>query len=219
MNGPHDMGGMQCYGPVNPEVDEPLFHGDWEKRAMAMTVAMGFTGMWNIDASRFKRESLPPVQYLASSYYQIWLAALENLMVERGMVTMGELSSGRLEVPPVATNRTVPDAAAVVAGLAKGGPTSREIGVQPKYSIGDEVRTSALHPDHHTRMPRYARGKNGRITHINGVHVYPDSNAKGEGENPQWLYTVEFAAKELFGTGSHTVRIDCFEPYLQGTEK
>ena len=201
MNGPHDMGGMQCFGPVLPEVDEPLFHGEWEKKAMALTVGMGFTGMWNIDASRFARESLPPVQYLSSSYYQIWLSALEKLMLEREMVTGEELETGKMRVPPVPVKRDVPDRKAIVAGLLKGGPTAREAVSAAAFSIGDRVRTMLEHPAGHTRLPRYARGKMGVIVHVNGAHVFPDSNAKGEGENPQWLYTVEFSARELFGVG------------------
>ena len=118
MNGPHDMGGMQCYGPVEPEADEPVFHGEWEKRALAITVAMGGTGMWNLDQSRFARESLPPVQYLSSSYYQIWLAGLESLMKARGMVTGSELDGGRLDIPPVETKRPAADRAVMKTILA-----------------------------------------------------------------------------------------------------
>jgi nitrile hydratase len=214
MNGPHDMGGMQCYGPVNPEVNEPLFHGDWEKKAMALTVAMGFTGMWNIDASRFKRESLPPVQYLSSSYYEIWLSALEQLMLERKMVSEEEIKTGKSMALPVKTNREAPGREAIAKGLLIGGPTSRDVNTQPKFGIGDSVKTIDGNSKTHTRLPRYARGKNGTIIHVNGAHVFPDSNAKGEGENPQWLYTVEFFAKELFGSGTHKVTVDCWEPYL-----
>lgn len=215
MNGPHDMGGMQCFGPVVPEADEPLFHGEWEKKAMALTVAMGFTGMWNIDQSRFARESLPPVQYLSSTYYQIWLSALENLMLERGMVTADELAEGKLHVPAVETKRTVPDRAAMRAGLARGGPTERVANSKPRFAIGDRVMTLNLNPAGHTRLPRYARGKTGMIAQVNGCHAFPDSNAAGGGENPQWLYTVVFSAQELFGQGRHEVTIDCFEPYLE----
>lgn len=214
MNGPHDMGGMQCYGPVNPEIAEPLFHGEWEKKAMALTVGMGFTGMWNIDASRFARESLPPQQYLSSTYYQIWLAALEKLMLERGMVTSEELTTGHMQVPPVETNRQPPDREGMRVGLAKGGPTEREVSVSPQFEIGEDVEALNINPPTHTRLPRYARGKRGRVLHINGAHVFPDTNSKGEGEYPTFLYTVEFSAAELFGSGVHSVTLDLWEPYL-----
>ncbi|MDH5338185.1 MAG: nitrile hydratase subunit beta, partial [Rubrivivax sp.] len=82
MNGVHDMGGLQGFGPVQPEADEPLFHAAWERRALGLTLAIGASGQWNIDQARHARESLPPAQYLSSSYYQIWLAALERLMLE-----------------------------------------------------------------------------------------------------------------------------------------
>jgi nitrile hydratase len=215
MNGPHDMGGMQCYGPVKPEVDEPVFHSDWEKTALALTVGMGFTGMWSIDASRFARESLPPRQYVSSSYYQIWLAGLEKLVLERGMVSEAELESGKVEQPPITTARFALDRAGMKAGLAAGGPSLREINGIPAFAAGDRVRTRNLNPPTHVRLPRYARAKTGRVLHCNGAHVFPDSNATGEGENPSWLYTVEFSAQELFGSGSHSVALDLWEPYLE----
>jgi len=215
MNGPHDMGGMQCYGAINAEADEPVFHGEWEKKALALTVGMGFTGMWNIDASRFARESLPPQQYLTSSYYQIWLAGLEKLMLERGMVVEGELKSGVQSVPSVQLNREPPaDRSAMRVSLAAGGPSARASNEKPRFAIGDVVLTSTLNPPTHTRLPRYARGKVGKILHLNGAHVFPDTNSKGEGEQPCHLYTVEFSAKELFGEGRHFVTLDLWEPYL-----
>ncbi len=94
MNGPHDMGGMQCFGPVLPEQNEPLFHASWEGKALALTVAMGASGAWNIDQSRSTRESLPPATYLGSSYYEIWIRGLEQLMLSRDLVTQAELTSG-----------------------------------------------------------------------------------------------------------------------------
>ena len=215
MNGPHDMGGMQCYGPVMREADEPLFHGEWEKRALAITVAMGGTGMWNLDQSRFARESLPPITYLSSTYYQIWLAALESLMKARGMVNDAELASGRLEIPAVETKRAAPHRAGMKAALAAGGPVSREASVDPAFKPGDAIITRNTHPAGHTRLPRYARGKPGVIAAVQGFHVFPDSNAGGQGEDPHWLYSVAFRAEDLFGSGSHEVLIDCWEPYLE----
>ena len=82
MDGAHDMGGVKWSGPVVPEPDEPVFHAEWERRAFAITMAMGMPGGWNIDMSRFAREDRPPEDYLSKSYYQIWLAGLERLMLE-----------------------------------------------------------------------------------------------------------------------------------------
>jgi len=217
MNGPHDMGGMQCYGAVTSEKDEPVFHGDWEKRALAMTVGMGFAGQWNLDISRFARESLPPEFYLSKSYYQIWIHGLQNLMLERGMVTENELATGKMEAHPLDVKRVV-SGEEMPAALAAGGPVARDPQGPPSFSVGDQVKTINAHPQGHTRLPRYARGKSGQIIAIHGCHVFPDSNARGEGENPQWLYAVQFDAQALFGLdveAGNTVVVDCWEPYFE----
>ena len=217
MNGPHDMGGLQCFGPVVPEPNEPVFHADWEKRALAMTVGMGFAGQWNLDISRHARESLPPDFYLTKSYYQIWIAGLENLMLARGMVTESELRSGNLECKPVEVARVVLSDE-MPAALEAGGPVDREPQIDPGFSVGDRVRTLNLNPQGHTRLPRYARRAVGVIAGIQGFHVFPDSNAAGEGENPQWVYSVAFESTELFGPDAesgNTIMIDCWGPYLE----
>ncbi|MEO1067320.1 MAG: nitrile hydratase subunit beta, partial [Pseudomonadota bacterium] len=102
MNSGHDLGGMQGFGPVTSEPEKPVFHADWEKKALALTLAMAASGKWNLDKSRHARESLPPPQYLSSSYYQIWLAALEKLMVQEGLVTREEIETGTMTTPPIA---------------------------------------------------------------------------------------------------------------------
>lgn len=217
MNGPHDMGGMQCYGPVEPEKDEPVFHGDWEKRALAITVGMGFAGKWNLDISRFARESLPPDFYLTKTYYQIWLAGLQKLMLERDMITPTELKSGKLEIPGVEVARVV-SAEEMPAALAAGAPVSRDAMLEPGFAIGEKVRAININPQGHTRLPRYVRGKIGEIASVQGCHVFPDSNAKSEGENPQWLYSVAFEGQELFGIDAeegNTIMVDCWGSYLE----
>ena len=102
MNTVHDLGGMQNFGPVAAEANEPAFHHEWERRAFGMTVAMGGARLWNLDQSRFARESIPPAVYLASSYYKIWIEGLTRLLVQRGLVTAQELAQGRSCVPAVA---------------------------------------------------------------------------------------------------------------------
>ena len=217
MNGPQDMGGLQGYGPVEPERDEPVFHAEWEKAALALTVAMGFMGVWNIDMSRKARESLPPADYLSWSYYRIWLTALENMLVEQDLVARSEIASGKSDHEP-ASLKPAPGPQSVPDILLKGGPTEREPAGPALFKTGDQVRTRNINPPGHTRLPRYARAKRGEIVRINGCHVFPDSNAAGEGENPQWLYTVRFAATELWGEDaqfSGSVNVDCWEPYLE----
>lgn len=217
MNGPHDMGGMQCYGAVDPEKDEPIFHDDWEKRALAMTVGMGFAGKWNLDISRFVRESLPADFYLTKSYYQIWIAGLQKLMLERGMITENELQSGQLEVPGVEVKRVVSEEE-MPSALAAGGPVDRDAILEPGFAASERVRALNINPQGHTRLPRYVRGKVGEIVSVQGCHVFPDSNAKSQGENPEWLYSVAFQSQELFGPDAeegNVVMLDCWGAYLE----
>lgn len=215
MNGPQDLGGQHGFGPVMPEQDEPWFHDEWERRAFALTIALGATGAWNLDASRHARESMPPAEYLSSGYYRIWFEGIVRLMRERGMVDDAELADGRMRVPPVALPRRL-EAAAVPAVLAKGAGTERPAAAPARFAPGDAVRTIVMNPVAHTRLPRYARGRVGTVVSVHGAHVYPDTHARGEGEQPQWLYTVRFDARELWGadTTASAVCVDCWEPYL-----
>ena len=211
------MGAMQCYGPVAAEPNEPLFHAEWEKRALALTVAMGATGLWNIDLSRSAREKLPPATYLAASYYEIWIRALEVLLAERGIAVPGLKVAGLNATGLPAKPLLVPDAKVMAGLLAKGSSVAREAAAPARFKTGDQVRTQLSSPQTHTRLPRYIRGKSGTIVAVPGCHVFADAQAAGLGEDPQWLYTVRFAASELFGGAAehgHFVHVDCFEPYL-----
>lgn len=199
MNGPHDMGGLQSFGPVVAEKDEPVFHHEWERRALGLVVAMGATGAWNLDMSRQARESIPPAKYLASSYYKIWIEGLLRLIDQRDLKGVRPLA-----------------AADVAARLSRRVPTSREVSTQPRFKLGEAVRTRNLNPASHTRLPRYCRDKPGTIARVHGAHVFPDSNALGKGEDPQWLYSVRFEARDLWGadTTATVVYVDLWEPYL-----
>jgi len=216
MDGAHDMGGVAWSGPVVPEPNEPMFHAEWERRAFAITMAMGMPGGWNIDMSRFARENRPPEEYLSKSYYQIWLAGLERLMLERGLIAKDEIEAAKPLHPtkPVAKTLTPTDVAAV---LHRGGPTEREASSPALFAVGDRVRTRMIHPQTHTRLPRYVRGHVGTVEMLHGVHVFPDSNSLGH-ENPQWLYTVTFDGRELWGAeGDASVKtsVDAWESYLE----
>ena len=217
MNGPHDLGGAQGFGPIASEPDEPVFHADWERRALALSLAMNGTGAWNIDMVRHARERIPPADYLASTYYEIWLKGLERLLVEHGLVTRVELSAGHSAAPPAPLPRK-PNAETVPAILAKGSSAERPAAAPALYKVGDRVRAKMMNPAGHTRLPRYARGRTGRIERLHGVHVFPDSNAAGRGEDPHWLYSVAFDAREVFGPEARAgddIRIDLWEPYLE----
>ena len=221
MNGVHDMGGQQGFGPVLLEDNEPLFHAAWESRAMAVTVAMGASGQWNIDLSRSARESLPPAIYLSSTYYEIWIRALEKLMLERGMVTPSELASGQMQetASPVAR---VLRADTVDAALAAGTPTLRCASSPARFAVGQRVRARNIHPQGHTRLPRYVRGHTGTVVHVHGAHVYPDRHVSQTlppfDNHAEWLYTVVFDGTELWGEAADPkvqVSVDAWQPYLE----
>ncbi len=217
MNGAHDLGGMHGFGPVEPEPDEPVFHANWEKRAFALTLAMATPGSWNIDMSRFARENRPPAEYLAMSYYQIWFAALETMLKQRALVADDEILAGHSLHAPKKVPRTL-SPSDVAQVLYRGGPTERETNAKAAFKAGDKVRAKTINPLTHTRLPRYVRGHVGTIEHVIGCHVFPDSNALGAGENPQWLYTVRFDGRELWGADADptvSVSVDAWEPYLE----
>lgn len=218
MNGAQDLGGMMGFGPVNPEQDEPVFHAQWEKRALAVTLATGALGEWNIDVSRHARETLPPPEYLTSSYYAIWAKGLMKLLDQRGIVSAEELAAEKALAAPKPTRRPPMRAEDVAPTLARGGPCRREETTPALFKVGDRVRARNIHPRGHTRLPRYARGKAGTVEIVHGVFVFPDSNAHGEGEDPRWLYTVVFDGRDLWGADGDAamrVSIDAFEPYLE----
>lgn len=220
MNGPHDLGGQMGFGPVAPETDEPIFHAPWESRALALTLAAGSLGHWNIDRSRHARESLPSSVYFSSSYYEIWTRGLEVLLDEAGLVGVDEIAASRSLRDPAPTNRPTLAAERVAPTIAAGSPYTRASSTAPAFVEGQRVRTINDHPTGHTRLPRYARGRVGTVESVNGSFVFPDTNAATNvagDPDPQWCYTVVFDAAELWGRSADprsTVSIDAFEPYL-----
>ncbi len=217
MNGAADMGGMHGFGPIGIEANEPVFHAEWEKKAFALNMAIGVANIWNLDAFRFARESLPPSQYLNLSYYGLWVVTLENMMLDYGVATREEIKSGHAQAPVKKSKRTI--AAADVANMVRcGSPYNRPAPGPALFNIGDRVRARNIHPKTHTRLPRYVRGHAGEVTRIVGCHVFPDSNAINAGEDPHWLYTVRFDGRELWGENSDPavrVSIEAWEPYLE----
>jgi nitrile hydratase beta subunit len=201
-----DLGGQDVPDPIVQEPEGEYFHAPWEPRVMALVVAMGPTGMSNIDMNRAARETLP--NYRDLSYYEIWLAALEKLALQKGVLS---------DTPP--PPKQVLRAETAIATIKKGFRASRPATHLARFSIGDWVRTAAVQPDHHTRLPAYARGKVGVLERVHGVHVFPDTNSRGLSESPQWLYTVTFDAQELWGESARSpnsrISVDAFEPYLE----
>lgn len=210
------MGGMHGFGPILQEENEPVFHAPWEGRVLAMHRAMGYTRAWGLDDSRYAQEQLPPVAYLSATYYQRWTLGMLHNLKRLGIVNDEEVASGHALKPAPAPQRVMH--VADVANAFVRGKASRPTDTEPIYRVGDAVRTINTNPKTHTRLPRYARGCVGVIEAVHGCHVFPDSVASGTGENPQWLYTVVFSARTLFGDAAdpmHKVSIEAFEPYLE----
>jgi len=217
MNGVHDMGGMHGMGPVQPEKNEPVFHAPWEARTFALSLAAGAWRRWNIDAWRHEIELIPPADYLSMSYYERWYARLVELLTKTRLVSREEIGSG--DPAPGAPKSTPPLAADQVPKiLSAGAPASRQIDASPRFQLGQRVRSRNVHPAGHTRLPRYARGKVGTVDRHRGAFVFPDTNAHFLGENPQHVYSIRFAAQELWGREASprdTVYLDMWDDYLE----
>ena len=219
MDGIHDMGGMQGWGTVAIDPDEPVFREGWHGRAFAMgAMSMGLSGT-NLDAFRHGLERLHPDEYLGDGYYGRWLACAETLLVDSGVLPPGaveararNLMGESVEEPAeVEENKPV---------YERGGPGSlREIDDPAAFSPGDRVRAKDMRTGGHTRLPAYVRGRSGTVYALRPSALLPDTNAHFAGENPQHVYTVEFDSTELWGPGAEAakLRIDLFESYLEAT--
>ena len=218
----HDMGGRLGDGPI-PEIDmKNLFHADWEKRALALTLAAGALGKWNIDASRHSRELLSAEDYTRFSYFEKWVAALTDLLVQTDCLTEDDLRQTAPQ-PRATLSDSALRAEAVASAMSKTTPYTRDSGPAPLFAIGDMVQTAdhnpnPIKPDGHTRLPQYAMGRVGRIVQLHGNHVLPDTNAHFAGENPEPLYAVKFDARTLWGdtaeAGGDSMVLDLWQSYL-----
>ena len=217
MNGAHDMGGQQNMGPVEYEKDEPVFHATWEARIYALTRAMRAWGRWNLEANRHALELMDPIDYLRMSYYERWVHRLTEQVVQYGFVSKEELDSGKTAhgsttfSPPftIATSER---------WLSRGVSSSEDLGVRPRFTLHQRVRARDINPIGHTRLPRYVRGRIGIIVRDHGVYAFPDSNAHFQGEKRQHVYSVRFAASDLWGDAASprdSVHLDLWDDYLE----
>jgi nitrile hydratase beta subunit len=217
VNGVHDMGGMHGMGSLDYERDEPVFHARWEGRVYAMVRAMRAWHLWTLDADRHAIETLPPHEYLAKSYYERWLAALEKQLAAHGLASPAEIEAG---TPSPGSRRFSPPLTAAMTDrfVNRGLPSAQEPAVRARFQVGDRVRARLMNPTGHTRLPRYARGKSGAIVRDHGVYAFPDTAAHGRGDARQHLYSVRFAACELWGSEAaerDSVHIDMWDDYLE----
>jgi nitrile hydratase beta subunit len=217
VNGIHDMGGMHGMGPIQHEKNEPVFHEQWEGRAFGLSFAMDSFNKWTLDAFRHQIELIPPAEYLRIRYYEKWITAYIELMVKAGLVSRAEVESG---IPAPGSPGIGPalTAAEVPTMIASGAPASRDVPVAIRFHAGQRVRARNMHPVGHTRLPRYVRGKVGTVEREHGVFVFPDTNAHSRGEKPQHLYSVRFAARELWGAQADprdAVYVDLWDDHLE----
>jgi nitrile hydratase beta subunit len=217
VNGVHDCGGMEGLGRISIEAHEPVFHAEWERRVFGLLWAAGFNGFWNLDEFRYAIERMSAEEYLGTPYYEHWLHGLETLLIEKGVVSRDALLAARHREPniPAASNAPM-TLQAVAALIASGGSAKKEIGAAPRFHAGDRVRSKNNHPHGHTRLPGYARGKAGVIERDHGIFPFNDSNAHGK-ENPQHVYLVRFAARELWGetaSDKDSLFLDLWEEHL-----
>ena len=226
MNGVHDMGGMHGFGPIDIEVDEPIFHDEWEGRVYGMVTSIREEhDVYGPYGSRHYIENIPPAQYLASSYYEKWMLALETALVSKGLLTTEELDARtrQLSGDPSAevARRDDPDLAERVRQrVYKPQPLEQRASTEPLFSVGDEIVVRNIHPVGHTRLPRYVRGKRGVIARIYGAQGFQDEPTVAD-SSPQHVYSVVFEASELWGGNAEPnqlLYIDMWECWMESAD-
>jgi nitrile hydratase len=207
MDGIHDLGGLEGFGPVEIEPDEPVFHEDWERRTFRVSRAAGHALRYSGGAFRHSIERMDPGHYLTSSYYEHWLTGISTLIVEAGLVSAEELdrrAGGRFPL-------SRPDRGTVPASPE---PDQRE----GRFAVGARVRVREWHPPGHTRAPRYVQGKEGVVVRVDGAHNVPDVEAHSDRRVLEPTYSVRFTARELWGEGGadgEVVHVDLWDRYLE----
>lgn len=219
MQGPHDVGGRRGFGPIPHRRSEPAFHHYWEGRAFAIGCLAPVIAGSNIDAFRHAIERLSAVDYLTSSYHGRWTNASAALLVEAGVVDRSQLDE-RVRAAgagPLASPSPNPDRHRRPQPPSQRG-FARPIERARAFAPGDHVRVRADDPPGHTRVAGYLRGRCGVVVELRPACVWPDRNAHGAGEDPQWLYAVRFPGDELWGADAEpatSVTVDLFEPHLE----
>ena len=216
MDGVHDLGGRQGFGPVAVDEREEPFHSDWEARMWGIARALRRPPGWTIDWWRHGRELIDPADYLTRPYYDQWMQTYAALLVDSGVATVAEIAAGSAQAPvldlgaPMAPE-AVRAATAVVVRF------DRENADAPAFAVGDRVRAKAMGAEGHTRLPGYVRGRLGVVEAYRGAHLLPDAGARGE-ERAEPLYSVAFEAAMLWpeaGGRRDRVYLDLWESYLE----
>jgi nitrile hydratase subunit beta len=213
MNGVHDLGGMHGMGPIPIEKNEPAFHEPWERQMFGLMLGALFKLDLNGDEFRSTIEHLPPADYLGFRYFERWIPVLGTMLVKRGVITEAELASGRAQGG--ARWKPATDKPSQPSGRT---PPAKREGAPARFTAGQRVRARNMHPVTHTRLPRYVRGRIGTVLRDYGISTFPDTNALDAGEKPQHVYSVRFAARELWGDQASprdSVHLDLWDDYLE----
>jgi nitrile hydratase beta subunit len=227
MNGVHDLGGTEGLGRVAPtrEGEEPPFYAEWERAVFSMLVPSLLAGI-NLDEFRHGIERMHPAEYLSSRYYEHWLHTMEKNLIEKGVIDPKELEEKvryYRENPdaPLPDRQNPEQTKTLLEVMHAGASTKLPTDGQPQFKPGQPVRVKNYHPSGHTRLARYLRGKHGVVDRVYDSFVFPDTNSKGEGQNPQYVYSVRFDAQEVWGPETsepnETIYFDLWEPYLDPT--
>ncbi len=226
MNGVHDMGGMHGFGHIDIEEDEPVFHEEWEGRVYGMVTGIREEhDVYGPYGSRHYIENIPPAHYLASSYYERWMLALEAALVNKGILTAEELDAKtrRFSDDPAAEVPQQTDAELaerVRQRIYRPQPMEQEATLPPRFSIGDTIAVRNINPVGHTRLPRYVRGKRGIVARIYGAQGFQDEPTIADG-SPQHVYSVVFEASELWGEDAEPnqrLYIDMWECWMEAAQ-
>ncbi len=224
MNGIHDMGGLHGFGRVDVDVNEPVFHSEWESRVFCITQVLDTLGIWNLDEHRHEIELMSTVDYLSAGYYGRWLFAMERLLDRKGIISSAEMEHHLAEYTRDVRHYRPLDNAQRHWPLTeqekvRWGAWRKELQVTARFSEQQTVRVRNIHPAGHTRVTNYARGKIGTITHVyDQPWVFPDTRAHYQGEHVQPVYSVRFSAQILWGMQAEADvfnHIDLSEDHLE----
>ncbi|MEO7150134.1 MAG: nitrile hydratase subunit beta [Burkholderiaceae bacterium] len=202
MDGIHDLGGKQGFGPVRYGPDAPAFHAAWERRANALYGLAVQLGIFNMDEYRHAIERMAPRHYLGAGYYERTLTSLATLLVEKGRVPREELEAraqGAFEL-------ALPSA-----------PGRANAADRQAWQVGDRVRVRNAHIAGHVRLPGYVRGKQGVVVGVSPAYPFPDAHAHGVNAFDEPTYDVRFDSRELWpdAADAASVHVGLFESYLE----
>ena len=217
---PQDLGGRKGFGAVPIERDEPVYHEEWEGTVIAGILATIMAGLYNVDQFRAGHDDLEPLSYISIGYYRRWLHTLEVNCVNAAVFSPEELEARIAEVAagaplPVRDDPRLKEALREL--VEQGASNARPVSRDPRFRVGDRVRGRTFPDARHVRIPAYAQGKVGTVQVVHEAFVFPDTNLRNEGENPEHVYAVGFRARDLWPDADEdtTVLVDLWESYLE----